>query len=266
MPAPPLSAQAIRAWTRVPPDDGSCQLRLFCLPHAGGSASMFAGWQRQLSSGLHVCPIQLAGRQNRLAEPPFTRIEPLVEQLAGVIELVSDDRPFAVFGHSMGGFIAFELARELRRRGAATPVALLIASCRAAHLPTLAPAMGELPAPAFLDALRLYAGVPASLMANGELLELMLPTLRADVRLTEAYRFVYQPPLECAIFAYGGAEPGDVSFEQLSAWQQLTRGRFRVQTFPGAHFFLEQSQAAFLNALQADLADYLARPLRASTS
>jgi medium-chain acyl-[acyl-carrier-protein] hydrolase len=262
--ADPLSPPSLRTWTRVPPDDGTGRLRLFCLPHAGGSASMFAGWQRCLPAGLHVCPIQLAGRQNRLAEPPFTRIEPLVERLAGVVEQLSD-LPFAFFGHSMGGFIAFELARELRRRGARTPVALLIASCRAAHLPTMAIPMSGLPTPDFLEALRQYAGIPASMLANRELVELMLPTLRADVELVESYRFVYETPLDCAIFAYGGCEPGDVSIEQLSAWQQLTRGAFRVQTFPGSHFFLDQSQSALLQAIQSDLSDYLAQSAHLST-
>lgn len=248
---------SLRLWTRVPPDDGSCRLRVFCLPHAGGSASAFAGWQPHLPKHLHVCPIQLPARQNRLSEPPFTRVGPLVDTLADVLESHASV-PFALFGHSMGGLVAFELARQLRRRHAAQPVALLIASCRAAHLPNRAPLMAALPDPAFLTALRTFSGVPESLLHNRELLELLLPTLRADVTLYESYAYAPEPPLACPIFVYGGRELGDVPFDELSAWRHLTCGPVKVQTFPGSHFFIEESQSGLLQAIQQDLADWLA--------
>src|SRR6187397_2335302 len=125
-------------------------LRLFCLPHAGAGASVFARWSRALPPAIKVRALQLPGRESRLREPPASGMSPLVGELADTIAPVLD-RPFAIFGHSMGALIGFELARELRRRGRPGPRHLLMSGLRAPDRPSRLPPLAALPDAAFLD-------------------------------------------------------------------------------------------------------------------
>lgn len=250
-PAPPAD---VRLWARVPPGDGSARLRLFCIPHAGGSASAFSGWDQGLPLDVQVCPVQLPGRQNRLAEVPFTRMESLVAALAAVLAKC-DDLPFVLLGHSMGGLAAFELARELRRIGAPPPAALVATGCRAPHLPAGTPRIAALSDADFVSALRRFNGIPDGILDQPELVELLMPALRADFALCEAYRFHPAPQLDCPIFAYGGKNVGDVRFDQLAPWHVHTTGPFRIRTFAGGHFFIDESRTEVLAALGEDLSN-----------
>ena len=109
------------------------RLRIFCFPYAGGGASIFRGWTALLPADLEVCPVQLPGREGRLREAPFTHMEPMVNALVDALQPYFD-LPFVLFGHSMGAAIAFELTRELRRRGRPQPLHLFAAGRRAPHL------------------------------------------------------------------------------------------------------------------------------------
>lgn len=243
---------AERAWLRIGPITGQERLRLFCVPYAGGAASVFAHWQRELAA-VQVAPVQLPGRQNRLAEAPFTRIEPLVDALAAVIA-AHRDMPFAFYGHSVGGFIVFELARRLRKAGGAQPSALLIGSCRAPHIRPLWPPIAELPDAAFVAALQRYDGMPAGLREHRELLDLALPALRSDVGMYEQYVYREDDPLDCPIFAYGGRSGGAAEMASLMPWAQQTRGAFRIRMIPGSHLFIEESRRELLHAIAEDVA------------
>lgn len=245
------SAPAAR-WVRVRPRAGKERLRLFCFPYAGGAASVFTQWQQDLPT-VQVCAVQLPGRQNRLAEPPFTRVEPLADALTAVIRQYGD-MPFAFYGHSVGGFVVFELARRLRAAGGPQPAALLIGSCRAPQIPPLWPPIAELPDATFVAALRRYDGMPSALRDHQELLDLALPTMRSDVAMYERYTYVPGDPLACAIFAYGGANGGSAEMAALTPWARQTRGVFRVRMIPGSHLFIEGSRGELLRAIDEDVA------------
>jgi surfactin synthase thioesterase subunit/glycosyltransferase involved in cell wall biosynthesis len=218
--------------------------RLFCFPHAGGGAAIL--------SGAYVVPVRLPGRESRLAEAPFDRMEPLVSALAAAIAGYLD-RPFAFFGHSVGAIVAFELARELRRRGLAQPRMLIASGARApryrlGHVPPPEPSDHEL-----LAELRRLSGTPEELLEDAAARDAILPVLRADTRLYRHY--VYQPdsPLEVPIRAYGGTEDPNVTLEHLQGWAAETLASFAVRRFPGGHFYLRTCGSQLMGALDEDL-------------
>jgi medium-chain acyl-[acyl-carrier-protein] hydrolase len=239
-------------WITRPRPLPRARLRLFCLAHAGGGASAFRGWADALPPDVEVCPVQLPGRENRIGEPAFDRLEPLVAALAQAVDPWLD-LPFALFGHSNGALIGFELARLLRSRGRPGPRHLFASGRRAPDLPADRAPIRALPEGEFLAELQELGGLPPALLEHRELLELLVPTLRADVAIHETYDFAEAPPLECGITAYGGVADPKVSRAQLEAWGRHTAGPFVMREFPGGHFYLQEDRPAVLRTLSADL-------------
>jgi surfactin synthase thioesterase subunit len=227
-------------------------LLLFCLPYAGAGTAAFRGWAEGLPPQVTICPARLPGRESRLAEAPFRRMEPLVRALGEAMAPYLG-RPFALFGHSMGAAIAFELARLLRRAKRALPAALFVSGARApqfrlGHVPPPEPSEEE-----FLQELGRLEGLPGEVLDNQDLLRVVLPALQADTALYRNYVYSEEPPLDCPILAYGGSDDPNVRPEHLEAWSKQTTGAFDLRIFPGGHFFIETAQAQFLAALSAGL-------------
>jgi medium-chain acyl-[acyl-carrier-protein] hydrolase len=239
-------------WISRPRPLPRARLRLFCLAHAGGGASAFRGWPEALPADVEVCPVQLPGRENRIGEPAFNRAEPLVEALADAVDDYLD-RPFAFLGHSNGALLSFELARTLRARGRPGPAHLFASGRRAPDLPADTEPIHMLPEAEFLAELQELGGLPPQLLEHRELLELLVPVLRADVGVHETYEFREQAPLACPITAYGGLTDPKVSRAQAEAWARHTAGPFTLRMFPGGHFYLQEDRAATLHVLATDL-------------
>jgi medium-chain acyl-[acyl-carrier-protein] hydrolase len=244
-------------WITRPRPSPRARLRLFCIAHAGGGASAFRGWADALPPEVEVCPVQLPGRENRIMEPPFDRADPLVQALADAVEPYLS-LPFALFGHSNGALIGFELARTLRARGRPGPAHFFASGRRAPHLPADRAPIHQLPEAEFLADLQELGGLPDELLAHRELLSLLVPTLRADVAIHETYEFTEQAPLDCPITAYGGLKDPKVSRAQMEAWARHTRGAFVLRMFPGGHFFLQDDRPVLLRTLSGDLHHVLA--------
>ncbi len=220
--------------------------RIFCFPHAGGGASAFAVWRSP-----RVCPVRLPGREARIAEAPFERIGPLIGALANAIEPYTA-APFAFFGHSMGAAVAFELARELRRRKVPLPVILIASGTRAPQfrrgwIPPAAPSDEE-----FLTELRRLDGIPNEVWSDPAAMRAVLPALRADAALYRNYVYTEEPPLDVPIRAYGGADDPRISREHLEAWAEQTVLSFAVRLFPGGHFYLNGNPLV-LQAIEEDV-------------
>lgn len=218
-------------------------LRLFCFPHAGGGAAAFKGWAERLPPSVAV-----------VAMRPLRRGQ-MADMVAALCDSIQPylDQPFALFGHSMGAIVAFELARLLRRRHQPLPRMLLASGARApqfrrGHVPPPEPGDAE-----FLEALRRLEGTPPEVLDNPDVLRLILPALRADAAIYRNYVYADEPPLDCPIRAYGGAEDPNVRREHLEGWSQQTTAEFAVRVFPGGHFFLQTARAEFLAALARDL-------------
>lgn len=240
------------AWVVAPRPSRHAALRLFCFPYAGGAAAIFAPWARALPDTIEVCAVQLPGRADRMGEPPFTAMAPLVRELAAAIE-PHLDRPFAFFGHSMGALVCFELARALRRLGGPEPACLIVSGHRAPHLTEQRPPIHDRPAHELLDELRRLNGTPPELLEHEELMQLLLPLLRADFAVCETYAYADAPPLTCPILALGGLEDRDVGRPELEAWGAQTTTGCSVRLFPGDHFFLNGARHLLLQVLAREL-------------
>jgi surfactin synthase thioesterase subunit/acyl carrier protein len=230
-------------------------LRLFCFPHAGGSAQVYRLWPAALPVGVQVCAVQPPGRWDRLSEQPFTRIADLVSAaVEGLLPYLVE--PFAFFGHSMGAIVAFEMARELRRQHLPGPVQLYVSGRRAPKVPYTwsGPPLYELPDAELLEQLAsLYQGVPEEVQQEQELLHLMLPALRADVEAYGTYVYVPAPPLACPIAVFGGLEDRTTTAENLEAWRDQTTASVTLAMFPGGHFFIHKASSFFLDTFGKQL-------------
>lgn len=232
------------------------RLRLLCLPYAGGSASIFRAWPERLPRELDVCAIQPPGRGNRLAERPFVRLDdllpPLVEAVLPLLDL-----PYALFGHSLGALVAFELARRLRARTGTRPAVLFVSGCRAPQLPDHAVHIHGLPDDEFLARLAAVNGIPAEVLESRDLLDLLLPLLRADVEAAETYRWRPGPPLGCAISSLWSEDDPYVTRTDSEAWGAHTTVDFSTHAFPGGHFFLHSAESALLDVIGRALRPHL---------
>jgi medium-chain acyl-[acyl-carrier-protein] hydrolase len=227
-------------------------MRLFCFPYAGGRAAVFRTWPDELPPEIEFYAIELPSRGKRIKEPPITRIEPMVRAIAGALESLLD-KPFCFFGHSMGALTSFELVRLLRREGRAQPSHLFVSGAVAPQIPDPFPCRFDLPQPEFVDMLRRLNGTPLEVLENEELLQLMLPTLRADFELLQFYEYVDEPPLSCPITAFGGLQDKEVSRQDLDAWRVQTTATFILRNFPGDHFFLHSDRSSLLWAMSQEL-------------
>ncbi|HEX8091839.1 MAG TPA: alpha/beta fold hydrolase, partial [Blastocatellia bacterium] len=199
-----------------------------------------------------VCPVQLPGRGNRLQEPSFTRLVDLVQALNQAL-FPYFDKPFAFFGHSMGAMIAFELARSLRRDYGLEPMHLFVSGRVAPQIRRQEPITYDLPEPELLEELRRLNGTPKEVLEHPELMQLMLPLIRADFQVVQTYKYSPEPPLSCPISAFGGLQDQGVSRAALEAWREQTAATFIIRMFDGDHFFLHGVQPLFLSILAQEL-------------
>ena len=245
-------------WLHRPPTNPNARLRLFCFPYAGGGASVYRTWQEKLPPQIELCAVQLPGRERRLREPPCTQLPVLVETLVQALLPYFKELPFGLFGHSMGGLISFELARELRRAHQLEPVHLFVSGSCAPQLraATITP-IYHLSEPEFVAELRRYGGTPETVFQNKELMELFLPLLRADMTLNDTYRYSPQPRFRCAINAFGGQRDCQTSEYQISGWEQQTNSNFKLKMYPGNHFFLNEEHPSMLKIIADELADHI---------
>ena len=239
-----LATTTAPRWLSVPRPVANPRARLICVPHAGGSASMFFAYPDDLPRDVEVCAVQLPGRGPRLSEPPFTRMEPLVESLAEALAGM-DDAPVAMFGHSLGALIAFELAHRLHTAH------LFISGQAAPHLPRRRPAIHTRPSSAIIAELRRLGGTPAVVLEDPELLELMLPVVRADFAVCETYAYQHRDPLDCPITVLGGLQDTEASPLELAAWRGYTTADFGLQLFEGDHFYVLSRRSSLVGTIAA---------------
>ncbi|MGD1875279.1 MAG: aminotransferase class I/II-fold pyridoxal phosphate-dependent enzyme [Mastigocoleus sp.] len=228
------------------------RIRLFCFPHGGSGPQLFRDWHKELSETIDLYVIQPPGRGNRLKEFPYTQMKPLVNAIVKEI-LPYMDKPFAFLGHSLGGLICFEVTRELRRQCRHSPIHLFIVSCRAPQLPASGTPSYNLPDKEFIEKMRRGNSTPVKILTNPKLMNLFLPSIRADAVLGDTYQYCIEEPLDCPISAFGGTEDTVVSQNELNDWRYQTHNSFKLQMFEGDHFFLKNDSASFLRVLREQL-------------
>ncbi|MGH9237572.1 MAG: thioesterase II family protein [Vicinamibacterales bacterium] len=227
-------------------------LRLFCFPYAGGGAGVFSGWSKRLPRRVEVCAIELPGRSTRLSEPPWRRLPELADAIAAVLR-GSLDLPYAIFGHSLGGVLGFEVTRRLTALAAPPPIHLFVSGCRGPQAMDRETTKFDLPADEFLAELRRLDGTPAEALSNAELMRTMVPILRADFEMLDTYVYERMAPLRLPLTVFGGLDDPEVSAAQLDAWRLETTGRIDVRMLPGGHLFINSATDLLLFSLAADL-------------
>lgn len=241
------------SWITTPKPNPNAKLRLFCLPYAGGSALIYRPWAVTLPHEIEVCPIELPGRGLRMREPTMDQLGELVGAIATALKPYFD-KPFAFFGHSMGALLSFELAQLLQRQYPQSQLLhLLVSGCRAPHILRPNPLMHTLSDPELRETLRRLNGTPTEVLENEELMHLLLPTIRTDLRALETYRYSPNTPLTCPITTLGGIQDPEVSLDALEAWREHTVGLFSIRLFPGDHFFVHTQQAQLLQFISHEL-------------
>ncbi|MFD9485021.1 thioesterase II family protein [Streptomyces sp. NPDC059991] len=262
----PATAAPVGCLVRAPREDAP--LRLFCFHHAGGGASFYAPWPARVIPGVDVLPVQLPGRESRFREPRFhdagTLAEALAEELAPWL-----DRPYAVYGHSMGALIGFAVVAARMRAGGRAPLAMFLGAYAAPHLtPPLPPA--DLHDDAGLARLLVdIGGLHPRFLGRDDWLRALLPIVRDDLRICASHREAGLPDpdeaeqrLPLDIRAFAGADDALVDPGAVYAWERYARD-FRLTTVPGGHFFPRDAPEPFFEELNRSLAGLLTEARRA---
>ncbi|HUE99362.1 MAG TPA: alpha/beta fold hydrolase [Anaerolineales bacterium] len=240
-------------WFVPPLANPEAGTRLFLFPYAGGGPAVFKNWVSEFPSNVEVCIVHYPGRGSRHREPPIKQITTLVERLSQAIQPLLD-KPFAFLGHSLGGLVAFELTRHLQRNSLPQPQMLFVSGCGAPHLSDPHLPIHSLPDSEFLKSLGQLNGIPSDVLDQPELLQFLLPILRADFEAVESYAFLSdEAPLHCPIVAFGGLDDPRVSRERMEAWALHTDSGFVSQYFPGDHFFINTARQSAMASIAAEL-------------
>lgn len=227
-------------WFFCPSPGLDVKTRLFCLPFAGGGASVYRGWNNAFPENIDVWAVQLPGHESRINEPRISNTVILAKAIADALSPYLD-KPFALFGYSIGALLAFEVSRELRRRGEHLPAHLFIAAMHAPHVPMVHPPLAHLPREEFLEQIDYYYQPSDDAWKIPELMEIFLPVLRDDISIADTYEYISEPPLSCPLDVYVGEEDRGTPLTDAEAWQDQTSAIFELTVFPGSHFFLHNA-------------------------
>ena len=226
----------------------SALLRLFCFHHSGGGASAYYPWVEQLSPYIELIAIQLPGRENRFSEPLINNLNEITTYLAeGFCYYI--DKPFIVFGHSLGALLSFEFTKVIYERHSVFPCHMIVSATKAPHFPFRAKHLSKLDGVCLKEELKIYNGIDERILYNDELLDLFLPIIKNDFSICENYRYLQSRPFLFDILALSGTNDQTVTNEELLGWSDYTTGKFESVFFPGGHFFIHEHKQKILELI-----------------
>lgn len=247
----------------IPTDSPSCirtfnvnkqaKIRLFCFHYAGGNISTFSHWHKSLSDEIEICGVLLPGRLDLSHHEPIKNMQELIPYLCSQLLTKIDARPFVFFGHSLGGLIAFELAYAIQEKIRRLPEKIFVSACCSPRDIRDEKKISHLPDDELIQRLKEYNGTPIEFFESSELLQFMLPIIRADFSLNENYQYIPRPSLTCPIIVYGGEQDTEVNPNGLNKWQLETSLPLKLRLFSGDHFFIDKNRKELLTQFKQDL-------------
>lgn len=233
------------------------KVKLFCLPYAGGSAVIYSKWKKLIHPSIEIKEVELAGRGRRMIEPLIDNMEETVEDIFHIIkEQISG--PYALFGHSMGGLITYELCHKLKKEGYPDPAHVFISGRKGPQVKFREHTIHDLPDEDFIFEILKYDGMDRSVFDNKELANIFIPILRADFKMIETY--VYRTPSELLNYhlsIFHGINDKAVQWNELLHWKEVTRKESEIFTFPGGHFFINEHSEQVINQINKTLTYHL---------
>jgi medium-chain acyl-[acyl-carrier-protein] hydrolase len=239
-------------WLPLRSPRAGARLRLFCFPYAGRGASVYRGWEQRLPLGIELCAVQLPGREGRLAERRPASMEALASATARALEPYLD-LPYAVFGHSFGAAVAFEVVRKLHQSGGLSTRHVFVSGRGGPHQRPWAADLHALPDDELIERVQELQGIPGEVLARPEVMTVLMPLLRDDLRLAETYRAPDGPPLRCPVTAFAGVHDPLTPEAALETWRSTTLGPFTKRLFPGGHFYLHDEADGLIEAITTTL-------------
>jgi surfactin synthase thioesterase subunit len=226
--------------------------RLFCYPYAGGNAMAFMSWEDLLPASIELVAIQPPGRGARLGESLLTSVEQMAEQLVHAIPPMLN-RPYLIYGHSLGAVVGFELLHALKANHLPLPQRYFGAARRAPQAPPRLAPTHEYPLERFKAELKSLNGTPDAVLENPNLMELIVPILRTEMKAAYVYHREPEARLECEVSVFGGARDERVLPEELMGWQDHFAKQMDLRIFDGGHFFMEDNKHLVVNAICASV-------------
>lgn len=223
--------------------------RLFCFSYAGGNAATFRRWHEVLAENVEVVSIQLPGRANRYGEPVITEMDSLIDQLLSAMSGCLD-KPYALFGHSLGSRIAFQLAVECSKRRLRMPSHFIGSASRSPDLPIGIGDIYKLPDEEFLTEMGKLNGTPISILENKDLMQMLLPQLKADFCLAYEYQYTGDIKLDIPLSIFSGKEDTEITYNQLQKWGDYFITSPDITMFEGGHFFIDDENSGIVDKVK----------------
>jgi medium-chain acyl-[acyl-carrier-protein] hydrolase len=228
--------------------NSNASVRLFCFHHSGGGASTYYPWVEHISPHIELISIQLPGRENRFTEPLTNNLQDIICNLTEEFHPYTD-KPFFVFGHSLGALISFEFIQVIHKLYSIFPMHMIVSAARAPHLPFRMKHLSQLEDKELKEKLIIYNGIDERILHNDELLRLFLPIIKNDFSISENYHSKDSKPFPFDILALSGAQDPTVTQEEIIGWKEHTTGKFEYLSFQGGHFYIRNHQKSILNVV-----------------
>jgi medium-chain acyl-[acyl-carrier-protein] hydrolase len=230
------------------------EIKLFCLPYAGGSAMVYKKWEKYLDKSIELCLLELAGRGNRNKEPYYDSMQEAIEDIFRVLESNVDGGEYAIFGHSMGSILAYKLAVKIRERNLQQPIHIFFSG---RYPPSIWKSKRDtylLPEPEFTQEAMRLGGVPDNLLKYSVLLKTAMDTLRADYKVLETGG--YDPminKLNYNISIMFGEEDLISEPSDMTVWKEYTEKQCSFHVFEGGHFYLHNNVGNIVQVINSTL-------------
>lgn len=231
------------------------RIKLFCFPHLGGSAAIYYQWRSLFPTSIEICPVELAGRGERNEEPFYQNFQELVSDVSEQIIHTSSEA-YALFGHSMGTLIAYETTYYLMNRGIDPPIHIFFSGRNTPDIKNdmFINCMND---ETFIEKLNQLGGIPSAIFDYPELVDMVLPVLKADYRVMNTYGFTLQKQkIKSNITVVAGDNDLSITYEDMRKWRLITEGDCSMHFIPGGHFYMENNLNALVGLIKTTLAKY----------